>query len=48
MTQVKVEFTYTPEDPDENDSTGMSNEEYDELMDSLMPLGAEDIKVVKV
>lgn len=44
---VTVTFRYTPEEPDPDDSTGMSNDEFDRLMDALMPLGAEDVKVEK-
>jgi hypothetical protein len=43
---VKVTFTYEPDEPDDH-SAGMSEEEYQRLMEQLMALGAEDINVEK-
>lgn len=45
---VKVTFKYDPEEPDDGDRTGMSNEEFERLHDSLTELGAEDIEMTKV
>lgn len=44
--QVTVTFKYTPEQPDPDDFTGVSAEEYDDLTMRLMELGAEDIEVI--
>ena len=45
---VKVTFTYEPDDPDDDDSTGMSAEEHDQLHDQLMSLGADNIIIEKI
>ncbi|MFL5861163.1 MAG: hypothetical protein ACJ780_10320 [Solirubrobacteraceae bacterium] len=42
--KVRVTFTYTPDDPDPADDTGMSADEYLELASGLAELGAEDIE----
>lgn len=44
---VKVSFTYTPDDPDDDDPTGLSEEEHQKVFDTLMHLGAEDISIEK-
>lgn len=49
MSQIKVTFLYTPDDPDEEDSTGVSNEEFERVHDRLsMEFGAEDIQIEKI
>ena len=40
-----MQFTYEPDEPDSDDSTGMSEAEYDQLVESLMELGATDIEI---
>lgn len=40
-------FFMTPEEPDADDRTGMSEAEHQQLMDALMELGGEDIRVEK-
>lgn len=40
---VKISFNYEPDEPDDTDRTGMSEEEYLQLTDALMQLGADDI-----
>jgi hypothetical protein len=45
---VRVTFNYVPDDPDPDDHTGCSAEEFDRLMDELQQLGATDVKVEKV
>jgi hypothetical protein len=44
---VMVSFRYDPDDPDPDDRTGVSSEEYDQLTDQLMMLGAYDIAIQK-
>lgn len=46
---VKVTFTYTPDpdEVDEGDPTGLTNPAYDQLLDSLAQLGAEDVEIEK-
>jgi hypothetical protein len=46
--KVKVTFEYEPEEPDEGDRSGMSEEEFMRLMDDLMALGANDIEIEKI
>lgn len=46
--EVTVTFKYTPNDPDPEDRTGLSEDEHQQLMDQLMQLGAEDIEISKV
>lgn len=45
MAEVRVSFTIVPDEPDPDDSTGMSIEEYDRLCQALMEQGATDIHV---
>lgn len=45
--QVTVTFKYTPDDPDPDDRTGLTSEEHDTLTESLMELGATDIRIEK-
>ena len=42
-----VTFEYEPMDPDDDDPTGISEEEYNDLCEKLMILGADDIAIVK-
>jgi hypothetical protein len=42
---VKVTFDYEPDDPDPKDSTGMSSDEYEELHEHLMSIGADNIEI---
>jgi hypothetical protein len=44
---VTVTFEFEPEQPDPDDRTGMSDEEYEDLTGRLMELGATDIKIVR-
>lgn len=44
---VKVTFKYEPDEPDDDDATGVSEDEHNRLMDQLMQLGAEDITIEK-
>lgn len=44
---VRVTFTYEPDDPDDDDPTGVSEAEHQELMDHLLALGAEDVEISK-
>lgn len=47
--KVKVTFVFEPEDPDENDPTGLSEDEFNELTDGLASeYGAENIIVEAV
>jgi hypothetical protein len=48
MDTVSFTFTYEPEEPDPDDGTGMSAEEYERVTEALMALGAEDIRVERV
>jgi hypothetical protein len=43
--RVRVTFYFEPEDPDPSDPTGISEDEYNDLMDRLIELGAEDVEV---
>ena len=45
---VKVTFNYEPDDPDDDDATGMSSDEYDQLYDALISLGADNVEIKKV
>lgn len=47
MSEVTVTFKYEPEEPDEGDSTGMSNDEYERLTDQIMVLGGHDVEIEK-
>jgi hypothetical protein len=44
----KVTFIYEPDEPDEDDPTGISSEEFERLHEQLAFLGAYDIKVEKI
>lgn len=44
---VLVKFEYEPEQPDDDDSTGMASEEFDDLHDRLVALGADNITMEK-
>lgn len=46
--KVRVSFDYYPDDPDPDDSTGLSSEEHEDLMGKLMQLGADDVQIEKV
>jgi hypothetical protein len=48
QTKVRVSFDYYPENPDPDDETGMSEEEYEALMDKLGALGADNPEFKKV
>jgi hypothetical protein len=43
-----VTFFYTPDEPDDADPTGMSEDEYFRLTDALASLGAEDYEFERV
>ena len=45
MMSVRVTFDYYPDDPDDSDSTGMSEDEFVELNDKLAQLGADNVTV---
>jgi hypothetical protein len=47
MSTVKVTFKYEPDSPDEEDDTGMTEEEYEQLMDQLAALGGYDVEISK-
>lgn len=42
---VRVTFEYEPDEPDEGDSTGMSEAEYLRLHERLSALGATDVSI---
>lgn len=42
-----VTFTYEPDEPDDDDSSGMSVDEFDRLMDALAQLGATNVYAEK-
>jgi hypothetical protein len=45
---VKVSFNYEPDEPDDNDPTGVSEEEHSSLTDKLaMEFGADNIEITK-
>jgi hypothetical protein len=46
--KVRVSFDYYPDDPDPDDSTGMSEAEHEALMNKVMSLGGDDMQVEKV
>jgi hypothetical protein len=49
MAEVRVSFTYTPDDPDDDDPTGVSSAEYETVTDQLMQqFGAENIEFAKI
>ena len=41
--KVRVSFDYCPDEPDPDDSSGLSEDEYMRLMDQLQELGAENV-----
>lgn len=45
--RVKVSFDFEPENPDDDDSTGMEVAEYETLTEGLMELGATNIQISK-
>lgn len=45
MPQVNVSFKYEPDEPDPEDGTGMSADEFERLTEQLMALGADDIEI---
>jgi len=48
MGRVKVTFIYEPDEPDEEDQTGVSSAEFERVNDLLsMSVGAEDIQFEK-
>jgi hypothetical protein len=47
MDTVTVSFTYHPDEPDPDNSTGLSLDEHERLVDGLMQLGAEDVSITK-
>lgn len=47
MAMVKVTFDYEPQEPDDEDPSGVSEDEYQELMERLMELGATNVSVTK-
>lgn len=45
---VRVQFDYEPDEPDDDDKTGMSEAEYEKVTDGLMQTyGAENIEFEK-
>lgn len=47
MSTVKVSFDYEPDEPDDDDRSGMSEEEFQRVMDACMALGGHDIQIEK-
>lgn len=47
MTKVRISFDYVPDEPDGEDSTGMSEPEYVRLQDALIDLGADNVEINK-
>ncbi len=47
MNTVKITFVYEPDEPDEDDATGMSEDEYTRVTDAVMQLGGCDIQCEK-
>jgi len=45
MSEVRVTFLYEPDEPDEADRSGMSEEEFIQLFDQIAALGGYDIEV---
>jgi hypothetical protein len=43
MSKVRVTFDYYPDEPDDQDATGMSDHEYEALTQGLVDLGADNI-----
>lgn len=48
MSTVKVTFYYEPDEPDDEDETGMSADEYDRVTERLIGLGADNMKFERV
>lgn len=48
QTKVRISFDYYPDEPDPDDSTGMSEDEHIDLMEKLSALGADGIEIEKV
>lgn len=46
--KVQVTFTYDPEEPDEQDPTGMSEDEYIKLSEEIAQAGGYDIGIDKL
>lgn len=44
---TRVTFDFEPDEPDDDDSTGMSEAEYLRLSEQLAELGATNIKIEK-
>lgn len=44
---VKVSFDYEPDEPDDEDNSGMSEEEFERVMDACMAIGGTDIRIVR-
>jgi hypothetical protein len=44
MSTVKVTFEYEPDEPDDSDSTGLSEAEFVRVNDALMSIGADNIE----
>ena len=45
MTVVRVVFDYEPDYPDEDDSTGMSEDEFERVFDAITHLGGMNIEM---
>lgn len=46
--KVKVSFDYYPDEPDPDDETGMSEDEFNDMMEKVLALGGDDIQIQKV
>lgn len=45
---VVIKFNYEPDEPDDDDSTGLSSDEFDRVSDRLMEgFGADNIEITK-
>lgn len=44
---VKVTFDYEPGEPDDENDSGLSEEEYDRLTEALIELGAMNVRIVR-
>lgn len=47
MSEIKITFIYEPDEPDDDDATGLSEDEYGRVMDAIMALGGTDIQFEK-
>ena len=45
---MHVEFDYYPDDPDPDDESGMSEDEFVELTDRIAQLGGDNLSAKKV